>query len=258
MTKFEDWCKLTEEKVNGHILQLLDAESGKLGVGITCLAKIVPTHYAADARIERLLKRLGKPAAAKYIREKLPQTKQLRSGDIGEILGSSYIEESTAFSIGINKLRWKDHREMAMRGEDLVGLQPVAGVEKIRFLKGEVKSAAKLKAATVAKARAALKKFHSRPSPHALEFIADRLHEEGNDALADLIDDALFQDGIALSQMSHLIFTFSGNDPLDILRDSVKAYAGKVPQIAVGLRVGAHQKFISDVFAKIITNADGK
>jgi hypothetical protein len=258
MAKIQDWCKSTEEKIKGHTLHLLNADAAKLGTGIAALAVILPTHYAARGRIEGVLRRLGKTAAAKYIAEKLPSTKQVRSGDLGEILGSSFVEQSTPFTVSISKLRWKDHRDMAMRGDDLIGLQSVAGVEKIRFLKGEVKSAATLTAATVTKARAALKRSQSRPSPHALEFIADRLHEEGNDALADLIDDALLVDGIALSQMSHLVFTFSGNDPSELLRANVKAYTGRVPQIAVGLRVDAHQKFISDVFAKVLADADGK
>jgi hypothetical protein len=258
MTKIQDWCKSTKENVNGHSLHLLNADAAKLDAGIAALATSVPHHYAAPTRIDELFKRLGKSATAKYIAEKLPQSKKLRSGDLGEILGSSFVEQSTPFSISISKLRWKDHREMAMRGEDLVGLQPVAGVEKIRFLKGEVKSAAKLTAATVAKARTALKKSNSRPSPHTLEFIADRLHEEGENVLADLIDDALLVNGIDLSQMYHLVFTFSGNDPSEILRANVKAYNGSVPQIAAGLRVSAHQKFIADVFAKVISNANGQ
>jgi hypothetical protein len=258
MTKIQDWCKSTQETVNGHTLHLLNADGAKLSVGVTALAKVVPTHYAAGLRIERLLKRLGKKATAKYIAEKIPNTKQLRSGDLGEILGSSFVETYTPFSVSVNKLRWKDHRDMAMRGDDLIGLQLVAGVEKIRFLKGEVKSAAKLTASTVNKARVALKKSNSRPSPHTLEFIADRLHEEGDDALGDLIDDALLVHGISLTQMSHLVFTFSGNDPSELLRANVKAYTGKVSQIAAGLRVGTHQKFISDVFAKVISNANGK
>lgn len=244
--------------MKGHSLQVLKASSGKLKTAVGALATIVPKHYASDARLSDLLKRLGKPATAKFIKEKLPKTKQLRSGDLGEILGSSYVEQHTTFTTAISKLRWKDHRDMAMRGDDLIGLQPVVGPEKIRFLKGEVKSAAKLTAATVTKARGALKRARSRPSPHTLEFLADRLHEEGDHALADLVDDALLVDGISLSQMSHLIFCFTGNDPTTILKADVKAYTGKVPQIAVGLHVNGHQKFIADVFTKVIADANGK
>lgn len=258
MTKLQDWCISHVESVNGHTLHLLNADATKLDVGIEALAGIVPSHYADHRRIEKLFKRLGKSATAKYIAEKLPQSKQLRSGDLGEILASLYVEKSTQFSVNIGKLRWKDHRNMAMRGDDLIAFRPTTGKEKIQFLKGEVKSAAKLTESTVTKARAALKKNKSRPSPHSLEFIADRLHESGEDLLADLIDDALLVTGISLSQVSHLVFTFSGNDPSDLLRANVKAYSGKVPQIAVGIRVVAHQKFISKVFAKVISDASEK
>ena len=68
------------------------------------------------------LERLGKPAAAEKLRIKLPQVTKIRSGDIGEILTTDYIDEETVFSVPIKKLRWKDHRNMAMRGDDVIGV----------------------------------------------------------------------------------------------------------------------------------------
>ncbi|PAQ05349.1 hypothetical protein CIT26_31350 [Mesorhizobium temperatum] len=222
------------------------------------LATALPSHYASKKRIASILKRLGKSAAAAYVQNKLPTGSRIRSGDLAEILASRYVEESTDFPAGISKLRWKDHREMAMRGDDLIGLQPVDGPEKIRFLKGEVKSRAKLTTSAVTDARKALTAFQQKPSPHALEFIADRLHEDGEDELGNLIDDALLVDGIALKQVSHLIFTFSGNNPSAILAKNLAAYMGKVPQSAVGLRVDGHQDFIASVFKKVGEHADGE
>jgi hypothetical protein len=258
MTKITDWCKTKSVKVGAHDLTILELESGKFEAASDAVAVVVPSHYASDARAAKLLKRLGKKRAAEYLKTKLPKSKQVRSGDLGEILGATYVTESTDFKTSVNKLRWKDHRNMAMRGDDLIGLQPVKGKEKIRFLKGEIKSARTMTAKIIANARAALKKSLSRPSPHALSFIADRLHEEGQDTLGDLLDDALLVDGIQLSQVSHMIFAFTGNDASSLLRDSMNAYTGKISQTAVGLRVPEHQKFIGSVFGKVIKNANGK
>ncbi len=86
-------------------------------------------------------------------------------------------------------------------------------------------------------------------------FLADRLHDRGQSGLADLIDEAQLGKGIKLSQVSHLMFTFSGNDPAPFLRNDLGAYKGKVLQHSVGLRVHKHQAFIKAVYKKVI--ADG-
>ena len=44
----------------------------------------------------RILERFGKTAAATLIREKLPDAKSIRSGDLGEILATEYISEHTS------------------------------------------------------------------------------------------------------------------------------------------------------------------
>jgi hypothetical protein len=258
MSKLTDWCTIKSQKVGKHDLTVLELENGKFDVGRDAVAATLPSHYASDKRTAKLLARLGKAKAAAYLKGKLPKSPQVRSGDLGEILGATYLGGHTPFGTSINKLRWKDHRNMAMRGDDLIGIQPVVGAGNIRFLKGEVKSAANMSAKTLGEARRALKKSHSRPSEHALAFIADRLHEEGNDQLADLIDDALLVDGIKLSQVSHMIFAFTGNDASDLLSKNVQAYTGQVAQSVVGLRVKDHQKFIKSVFGKVTKDADRK
>jgi hypothetical protein len=256
MIPFDGWCGRKDQKVNGHELTILIGLSAKLGLARDELAAVVPAHYAAEERIAGIMSRLGKQRAADYIRHKLPTSKNIRSGDLGEILGSEYIEDATDYEVAVNRLRWKDHRNMAMRGDDIIAIKIEKPGSKPEFLKGEVKSRVAISGPVVAEARKALRKNNSRPSPHALSFIADRLHSEDETDLADAIDDAQLKDGIALKQVAHLLFTFSGNDPKEFLTSHLQGYAGKVRQIAVGLHVGTHQKFIREVYKKVV--AGGK
>ncbi|MFL9908909.1 Hachiman antiphage defense system protein HamA [Paraburkholderia sp. RL17-337-BIB-A] len=253
MAKLKDWCDAIDETVNGHNMRMLKAQAAKINDGIDAVALDVPDHYAANARIVRLIRLLGKDKAAEYLEEKLPTGKSIRSGDLGEMLGAAYVAEYTGYSSGVNRLRWKDHREMAMRGDDLLAVQPDPKL-KIIFLKGEVKSSVSLSSGTVTAARKALSSQNNRPSPHALSFISDRLHEVGNHTLGDLIDLAQWRDGIKIAQVTHLLFTFSGNDPRGILRKDLNGYAGKVAQIVVGVYVPKHQDFIKAVYAKVVIN----
>ncbi|MEO3714116.1 hypothetical protein [Roseateles flavus] len=123
----------------------------------------------------------------------------------------------------------------------------------LNILKAEVKSRSGMTTAVINEARAALCANSGLPSPHALAFVADRSNEAGDTVLSNALDKALLMDGIRASQVSHMLFTFSGNDPLKLLKANLQSYAGPVPQHYVGLRVEGHQDFIKAVFAAIGT-----
>lgn len=252
MPDLTSWSNLDDEASGIHHVQHLTANESDVPRGVEWAADLLPSQYADPDRVAALLVKLGKPKAARYVSNKLPAGTRARSADLGEILGSSFATDILAFG-GVHRLRWKDHREMAMRGEDVIGIRPSAAL-KVEYLKGEVKSRALLTAAVVGSADVALRKDRGRPSPHALEFIADRLHETGDDTLADLVDESLLVAGISASQVTHMLFTFSGNDPRTMLRNNVAAYRGKIKQFAVGLQITAHQLFISNVYERVIAN----
>ena len=97
--------------------------------------------------------------------------KSIRSGDLDEILAAEYIAERTPFTVPIKRLCWKDNRNIAMRGEDVIGIERQPGSRTLR-LKTEAKSRASLTAATVAEARAALDKDNGltfRPALHLFQ-----------------------------------------------------------------------------------------
>jgi len=222
-------------------------------MGVDWAAEQIPGQYAGPDRIAAILAKLGKPAAAEYLEGKLPTGQRSRSGDLGEIIGAQYAALELGFRV-VEQLRWKDHREMSMRGDDLVGAR-VRTSGALELLKGEAKSRVRLGAATVTDADVALRRDRGRPSPHALSFVADRLHELGEHTLANLIDQAQLTTGIAQRQVVQLLFTFTGNDPRNLLRTNTTAYSGRVKRLAVGLQVAGHQAFIANVYSKAIADA---
>jgi hypothetical protein len=196
-------------------------------VGIRATAAVVPVHYAAEERIARALARLGKTEAAKLITDLLPQTSQIRSGDLGEIYATEWIDAHSGYRAPIKRLRWKDHRNMAMRGDDVIGMILDPATQRLR------------------------------PSSHALSFISARLLELGNDLpLVDAIDDALCRHGIPVESVQHLLFTFSGNAPQALLTEALQAYPGPIRQWGVGLHVDGHAEFVGAVYAQVITDAN--
>ncbi len=255
MVDFPNLCTKVEESVGAHELSVITSRPDRTANWRAAVAAIVPEHYAAEEQVARILRRLGRPEAATFIENKLPTTKSIRSGDLGEILATEYIAGETAFDVPIKRLRWKDHRNMAMRGDDVIGLLRNPATGRLRFLKTEAKSRATLGGGVVTEARVGLEKEGGLPSAHALEFISARLMEAGEQALADAIDDALLKHGIAPQSVTHLLFTFSGNDPSNILRANLQNYAGTFAQTYVGVRINAHGEFIADVYDQVIADA---
>ena len=255
MVQFLAWCGETHSKVGPHDLRILTGNAAQLHFGIEATAAVLPGHYASEEHVARVLRKLGKPAAAELIEGKLPTTKSIRSGDLGEMFATEWIAAHSGYHVPIKRLRWKDHRNMAMRGEDVIGLAQDANNQRLLFLKTEAKSRATLTAQVVAEARAGLDKEAGLPSGHALTYISARLVEIGNEPLADAIDNATLNVGIPPNTVRHLTFTFSGNAPSAMLTASLQSYAGAFPQWSVGLHVDGHPGFVSAVYDRVIANA---
>lgn len=257
MTQFNDWCLSVDEQVGNHFRRVMTAQTANIPAGIQVTAAIVPGHYASAEHVARSLARLGKPAAAALIQGKLPTTKAIRSGDLGEIYATEWIDaHSGGYRAPIKRLRWKDHRNMAMRGDDVIGILQDAQTQRLHFLKTEAKSRANLTAQVLTEARTGLSKDGGLPSAHSLSFISARLLELGNLPLADAIDDALLKHGIPVQNVRHLLFTFSGNAPDALLTASLQAYLGPINQWGIGLHVEGHAAFIGAVYDRVIANAN--
>ncbi|WP_156678177.1 Hachiman antiphage defense system protein HamA [Sphingomonas profundi] len=255
MAQFASWCTHCDTPVGAHYMRVLTGDASRLHFGIGATAAIVPDHYASEEHVARVLRMLGKPGAAALIEEKLPTTKAIRSGDLGEIYATEWIAANTVYQVPVKRLRWKDHRNMAMRGEDVIGIALDPATAQLSFLKTEAKSRANLTSRVLTEARAGLDKEGGLPSAHALSFISARLVELGNLPLADAIDNATLNVGIPPATVRHLLFTFSGNAPDGLLTDALRTYAGIYGQWSVGLRVDGHTAFVGAVYDKVIADA---
>ena len=228
-----------------------------IATGIQMTARAIPAHYTTEERIAAALAKLGKTAAAQMLNDLLPQTAHIRSGDLGEIYATEWIDAYSGYRAPIKRLRWKDHRNMAMRGDDVIGMLLDAETQRLSFLKTEAKSRINLRAQTLEEARSGLDKDSGLPSSHALSFISARLMEIGTDApLVDAIDEALYRHGIPPESVKHLLFTFSGNPPQTLLTQALQAYPGPIGQWGVGLHIDNHAAFVGAVYDRVIADAN--
>lgn len=175
MARFNEWCVHEKIPSSSHKLEVLTATSARRDHAVAVVAASIPGSYTSHDRIISLLSRLGRAAAAKHLAEKLLTSLSIKSGDLGEILCTSFAYETTEFTLGIKRLRWKDYRNMSMRGEDMLAFSLESRGQNLKVLKAEVKSRASMKTSVIKEARDALSNNRELPSAHAIGFVADRL-----------------------------------------------------------------------------------
>jgi hypothetical protein len=209
--------------------------------------EVVRSHYISPEITAKRLAELGAPKTAQLLLEHVPTTKTARSGDLGEVLATEVAEQILNFKVPIRRLRWKDGREMALRGDDIVGIR-VATNGHLEFLKGESKSRVALSTTVLDEGGEALDRDRGRPTRHAVLFVAERLRELGNDALAARLENAVLE-SFSGSRVEHLLLALTGGNPKNLLNDHLTAAAKKKrTRHAVGVRIVDHGAFIDLLF----------
>lgn len=242
MPYLHEWYDIIQYFGPAFRLTLLTEKKGGRALVFERLCASVRAHLVgADA-----LERVGFEKLATVIRGRLPASKQIRSGDLAEIIATDYVEEQGEFALPLKRLKYKDDRDMSMRGDDVVGIDISNG--QSRLLKAEVKSRASLSMSTVSEALEALLRHNGRPNPSTLGFITARLYAEGQDRFADAF--ATIQDGeISSEQVTHLIFSLSGNDPHNAVEKVVQQVSSVVQdRRVVSAVVVEHGAFVQAVF----------
>lgn len=241
-----DWMEVSNPDAGEPRLFLLHEKHGARVLVAAAFRAAVKDHLAGLSHLQRIsdLKK-----SLTHIRNKMPRRVEIRSGDCGEILATEYIEQCTEYRVPIKRLRWKDDRDTAMRGDDVIALRKAR--TRWHVLKAESKSRGSLGGSVVKQAVDGLVRNAGRPNPSSLAFISTRLREEDRHAEADVIDD-LQSETPRAGEVEHLVFTLSGNDPQKHLKAHLAATGGVTRRNMVGCVIADHQDFINEVFDEII------
>ena len=253
MVKFGIWCSLPELTSLGmHKFGTLEAHD--YATGVRELTETLPSAYANTSALALIAEHHGKPGVAALLRNKFPTKPNARSGDMGEILATAYLNEECGYVVGPSRLTERDHQEWAMKGDDVLAARIVNGSD-LYIIKGEAKSKVKLSAATVREARQGLARNNEMPSPHSLSQFATRLIGTPNQAIGEAVLDAQISSGLRPHQIGHLMFLFTSSDPSAHVSADLTTYQGSVRQLIITLRVQEHQKFINDSYEGVVAGA---
>ncbi|MBP2277001.1 Hachiman antiphage defense system protein HamA [Sphingomonas sp. PL20] len=253
MGLLEDWCDKEGTKDDRkRYLTFVEKEDGREAIRDT-LAETMRSHYDRLDRIADDVARLGYDGAAEILRTVLPTSAKARSGELGEIIATELVEEEIGFRVPVRRLRYKDGREMALRGDDFIGVGYDPD-EKLWLLKGEAKSNKVLGKTTITKAREALCRHDGRCTPDSLLFVANRLLEsddENDVELGRTIRDGIGTKAIRKSRVDHMLFTMSGNVPPAALKADLDAASNDRNHHVVNLHIEDHQEFIAQMYKEV-------
>lgn len=251
MKLYGKWCESTKKhSKRKHYWTYVEKDGGRDEIR-NRLVETIRSHYDRLERIAEDVKRLGYGDASKILRAALPQTAKGRSGDLGEILATELVEEEIGLRIPVRRLRYKDGRNMAMRGDDFIGAGYDGAGEKLWLLKGEAKSNKRLGKATVTSAREVLNRDNGRCTPDSLLFVANRLLESNDpddNGLGRSLRDEVGLKSLPADRIDHMLFTLSGNGPHASLKDDLDTSGADRDQYVVNIHVEDHQDFIAAMY----------
>lgn len=209
---------------------------------LNALIGVAADHLVGLKVIEKLG---GFSKSVEVLKNRLPQGKISRSGMLGEILATEFLEHETEFAVPVKRLRYRDTRELAMRGDDVLGVS--VSKTRIRVMKVEAKSRVTLSNATILEARVGLEKHRGRPNPETLAFLDCILRREDRDAEAEIFTQ-LQKKTIRAGDVCHLLFTVSGNNPSRFLENNTGVVQKGIDFRLCGCQVDEHAEFIKMVF----------
>jgi hypothetical protein len=256
---FQTWCDFCEEEdARKRYWSFSEKKGGREAIR-KLLAKTMRSHYDRLERIAEDVARLGYEGAAAILEAAFPKKPKARSGDLGEILATELVEEKVQLKVPVRRLRYKDGREMAMRGDDFIGAGYGTDDGKLWLLKGEAKSNKVLGTTTVTNARKVLDRDNGRCTPDSLLFVANRLLESADEkevALGRVIRDEVGCNSLRPDRIDHMLFTLSGNHPPAALRDNFESASTDRDQYVVNIRIEDHQEFIAEMYGKVLKLGD--
>jgi hypothetical protein len=245
MTLFAEWCDCrVSENGRKRLLRLTEKNGGRPAISAV-LPEVVRSHYDDVKRVADDIAGLGYVKAAAILAERMPRSKKARSGELGEILATELVEERLGYTVPVRRLRYKDGREMALRGDDFIGLAVGPG-GVLRYAKGESKSRRNLARTTIDEARLVLSRDGGRPTPTSILFVADRLMDRGGaqEVLGRSIREEFATQAVPPNRVEHILFTISSNETPAALAEDLANSDDDRSHTSVHVRIEDHQEFI--------------
>jgi len=151
-------------------------------------------HHASPEAIERGRKRAEAFRALGYDRiadregaRRFPTSEKTKKGNLAEVVLAEYVVAASGLNLPIYRLRYNPNVEQSMKGDDVIAFD--LDSKPVRIIVGEAKFRRTPTTPDVQEIADVLLRSYRVGIPASLQFIADRLYEQGRNALAERIDE---------------------------------------------------------------------
>lgn len=175
----------------------------RAGCFVEYLRKAIVSHHNAPdklKRIERGNKRLRRQGMSP--RPLYPSSESTRKGNVAEIVLAEYVVATEKLLLPIYRLRHNPNIEQSMKGDDVLAFDLDA--KPARIIVGEAKFRSTPRREDVKEIIDQLLRSEKAKIPVSLQFVADRLYEQGASDLAEKIEELQFELGRARPRIEHV------------------------------------------------------
>jgi len=220
---------------------------------INSIANWIVEHHIIQQKSEALKRKadiLQKYEFDKYVEslKLLPTVDKTKKGNVAEIILVEYLKESTGFLPIIHKLSYNTNVEQSMKGDDVLLFNPNKVLEKVIY--GECKYRSEPSKQAIEEIVSNLE--GSKRLPVSIGFVADRLYEAKNDALADKLMDLqnmLKNNRINVHNVGFLLSTKSTTPSKDTYNQVEKHLTTKNPNlIFISLGLNDPVEIVNEIF----------
>lgn len=202
-----------------HTHRLAEVSGSRTAV-LPHISAAVLEHHFHERRVADQLAALGHAKAAAFFASEMPRPDRTRKGNFGEVIASEHLVQRHGYKMPVLKLRYRDHRDMPMRGEDMIAFEVDEDDRITRLIVGEAKTVVQYAVDVVRRAHARLASAFN-PRPMTLSMLAAILYD--NDATVpfaqeiDRVSNALAAGDFPRSHWIVLINQVQPDNPFDAL-----------------------------------------
>lgn len=175
---------------NGVPHRALSEVNGSRASAIKYLQTVLTNHHASPEAIRRsqeqrkAIEQLGLGTAQAGLR-RFPANASTQKGNIAEVVLAEYVVATTGLALPIYRLRYNPNVDQSMKGDDVLAFDLQS--DPVRIVVGEAKFRGIASAAAVTDIVEGLIRSHRGGVPVSLQFVADRLFEQGDIALGERV-----------------------------------------------------------------------
>jgi hypothetical protein len=188
-----------------------------------------PENIARDQKRREALARQGFSDSGK----RFPTNQKTQKGNWTEILLAEYLTNSSKAKLPVYRLRYNPNVEQSMKGDDVLAFD--LDSNPVRLLVGEAKFRSTPSKQVVEEIVETLTKSHKAGIPVSLQFVADRLFEEGNLELGKKVDECNELFALGRLQLNHVGLLVSDSNAGGHVRRNANSTLRRLAVLSLGL-----------------------